>query len=124
MEVSIVYDGDCPVCRHVVSMARLRERMGTVALIDARREPVSDIQGRSLGHIDFDSGFVVVVDGVVHEGSEAAHVLAGLTQPKGLSFSIFRWLMRSERRSRLFYPVLARARQLLLRMMGVPLFRP
>lgn len=124
MQVSIVYDGDCPVCRHVVSMTRLRERMATVTPIDARRASVDDVQGRDLGHIDFDSGFVVVVDGVVYAGSEAAHVLAGLTQPNGVAFSLFRWLMRSERRARWLYPVLAGARRLLLRILGVPLLQP
>lgn len=124
MEVSIVYDGDCPVCRHVVSMARLRERAAAVGTVDVRTEAVSDVQGRDLGDIDFDRGFVVVVDGRVHEGSEAAHVLAGLSQPNGLAFAVFRWAMRSERRARVLYPVLARARRLLLRMLGVPLLNP
>lgn len=35
--VEVVYDGECPFCASYVALLRLRERVGEVRLIDARR---------------------------------------------------------------------------------------
>lgn len=120
MQVSIVYDGLCPVCRHVVRASRLRDRAASLELVDARRDPIDDVQGVSLENIDFDKGFAVVVDGDVHHGADGARVLAALTEKTGIAFRLFRWLVRTERRSRMWYPVLRAGRNLLLRLLRVP----
>lgn len=120
MKVSIVYDGQCPVCRHVVRAARLRERASEIELIDARDGEVSDIQGKDLRGLDFNQGFAVVVDGQVHHGADGAQMLAALTQPRGVGYRLFRWLVRNERRSAFWYPVLRRGRALLLWLLRVP----
>ena len=120
MDVSIAYDGECPVCQHVVRASRLRDRSATLELLDARRDRLDDVQGRDLRDLDFDEGFAVVVDGEVHHGADGARVLAGLTQKRGAAFRLFQWLVRSERRSRFWYPVLRSGRNVLLRVLRVP----
>ena len=122
MKVSVVYDGLCPVCSHVTSAARLQDRASKLELIDARIQPISDVQQNDLTGVDLDSGFAVVVDGQVHLGAEAANVLAAITVPGSPGYRVFRWLVGSERRSRLFYPLLRFARNLLLRILRVPRF--
>ncbi|MEX0916152.1 MAG: DCC1-like thiol-disulfide oxidoreductase family protein [Wenzhouxiangellaceae bacterium] len=120
MHVSIAYDGECPVCRHVVRASRLRERTAALDLIDARRNRLDDVQGQDLRAVDFDEGFAVVVDGQVHHGADGARVLAALTERRGAAFRLFQWLVRTERRSRLFYPLLRAGRNLLLKILRVP----
>lgn len=118
--VSVVYDGQCPVCRYVVGVARLRDRSVRLELIDVRSDDVSSIQGANLSGVDFDEGFAVVVDGQVYLGAEAAQVLAGLTQRSGVGYRLFQWLVRTEGRSRFWYPVMRSGRGLLLRILRVP----
>lgn len=120
--VSIVYDGQCPVCSRLAAASRLRERTARLDLVDARAEAVDSIQGRDLSGVDFDQGFAVVVDGKVHLGADGAHVLAVLTEPSGLFYRLFQWLVGGERRSRAFYPVLRAGRNLLLRILRIPRF--
>jgi len=120
IQVSVVYDGQCPVCSYVVGVARLRDRAGALELIDARTEPVVCIQGRNLSALNFDEGFAVVVDGAVHHGADAAQVLSALTQPSGLGYRLFRWLVATERRSGFWYPVLRFLRGVLLKVLRVP----
>ena len=122
MKVTIVYDGFCPVCRHVARASRLRERTAVLELIDARTQPVGDVQGRDLAGLDFNEGFAVVVDGAVHFGADAARVLAVLTERGGSGYRVFRWLVRTEARSRFFYPVFKAARRVLLFVLRVPGF--
>ena len=124
MNVSIVYDGRCPVCRRVAALSRLRDRSGVLELVDARTGAIDSIQGRDLRHLDFDEGFAVVVDGAIHHGAEGAHALALLTEPSGIGFRLFQSLARDERRSRVLYPFLRAGRNLLLRIMGIPRIGP
>lgn len=123
MNVSIVYDGFCPVCSRLVAASRLRQRAEKLDLVDARTEPVEDIQGQDLSSLDFDAGFAVVIDGAVHFGAEGARVLAAITEPRGLFFRVFQWLVRTEARSRFWYPVLRTSRRILLLVLRVPRFR-
>ena len=120
MKVSIVYDHECPVCRRVVQASRLRGRSDELELIDARTDLVDDVQGNDLSALDFNDGFAVIVDGKVHHGADGAHALAMLTQPSGLLFGVFRWVSRTERRSRVFYPILKAGRRVLLWLLRVP----
>lgn len=80
------------------------------------------MQGRDLSGLDFDQSFAVVVDGGVHFGIEGARVLAALTGPGGFFYRVFRWLVRTEARSRLWYPVLKAGRWVLLFILVVPRF--
>lgn len=120
MKVTIVYDGKCPVCSRLVAAARLRKRAASLILLDARTESVTDVHGIDLSGLDFDQGFAVVVDGEVHHGAEGGRALAVLTEPSGVLYRTFQWLMVTEQRSRFWYPILRAGRYMLLRLMRVP----
>lgn len=120
MDVSIIYDGKCPICRHVATGARVYQRNAYLELIDARSGDLGAIQGRDLSNLDFDQGFAVVVDGGVYHEAEAARVLAVLTKPRGVGYRLFRWLMRTESRREYWYPVMKSARRRLLFLLRVP----
>lgn len=119
MNVTIVYDSDCPVCRHDPRAATLRERAAKLNLVDVRSEEVDDVQGNDLRDLDFDEGFAVVINGQAHHGAKGANALSALTEPTGLAFWVFRWLVRTESRSRFWYPILATFRAMLLRILGI-----
>ena len=120
MKVTIVYDRECPVCRRLVTATRLKERGAELELINARRDVLDDIQGADLTTLDFDEGFAVVVDGHVHHGAEGARALALLTEPTGVMFRLFRFLVSTPARSRFWYPVFRAGRNLLLRLLRIP----
>jgi predicted DCC family thiol-disulfide oxidoreductase YuxK len=120
MKITIVYDGECPICRRLVTATRLRERGAELEQVDARTGSLDDIQGTDLRELDFDEGFAVVVDGKVHHGAEGARVLALLSEPTGLFFRLFQYLVNTERRSRICYPVFRACRNLLLRLLRIP----
>lgn len=120
MRVSIVYDDACPICRSMIRASRLRARSAALELIDARRDPVDAVQGLDLGGLDFDAGFAVVVDGELHFGAAGARMLSLLTESSGVAYGLFRWLTRSERSSRFWYPVMRACRGFLLRVLRIP----
>lgn len=122
MKVSVVYDGKCPLCLRLVETSRLRDRAGELELVDARTDHVDNVQSCDLSAVDFDAGFVVVVDGHAHFGSDGAHVLSMLTVPSGFFFRVFQWMMATERRAVALYPILRAGRRVLLWLLRVPRF--
>ncbi|MEE4378572.1 MAG: DCC1-like thiol-disulfide oxidoreductase family protein [Candidatus Competibacteraceae bacterium] len=115
--VTIIYDGDCPMCRSYVTWLRLRQSAGPVQLLDARQQPAltADLYRQGL---DLDKGFVVRNADQVYHGAQALNVLALMSSRSGL-FNRFNYrIFRSPRLTALLYPVLVTGRRLLLKLLG------
>lgn len=106
-EIRIVYDGECPICSAYAELTRLRQRHA-VELVDARRARDLVRELRADG-VDIDDGMVVLVDGEVHQGEDAAAFLE-LEGRLGLLPSTS-WIRR-------LYPWIWRFRNGLLRLLG------
>ena len=122
--LSIVYDGDCPLCRRLATRARLEGRVDRLELVDARRSPLSDVQGVDCRRIDLNRGFAVIVDGRLFEAAEGARVLATLAAAPGPGSALLTWLFLGRRRGRVAYALARAGRSMLLRMLRIPKLPP
>lgn len=104
--VRVVYDGDCPFCSAYARLTRLRQRH-EVELVDAREAPELVGRLRERGE-DPDDGMVVLVDGEIHHGENAAAFLEMES----------RRLLPSSGWVRRLYPLVFRLRSLALRLLG------
>lgn len=115
--VTIIYDGECPLCRGFVSRYRLAQAADSLDLIDAREHP--DLAaGLARQGMDLNEGFVARVDGALYHGDEALRVLALMGTRCGLFNRLNAWVFRDEGRARALYPALKAARGLALRALG------
>jgi predicted DCC family thiol-disulfide oxidoreductase YuxK len=73
----LLYDGECPVCRTYVAMARLRQLYPRLEVLDARTEPALVAEMRRQGY-EINDGMVLCLDGVVHFGAAATRMIAHL----------------------------------------------
>jgi hypothetical protein len=73
----LLYDGECPVCRAYVAMARLRRLHPHLDVLDARTEPALVAELRRQGY-EINEGMVLSLGGVVHFGAEATRTIARL----------------------------------------------
>jgi predicted DCC family thiol-disulfide oxidoreductase YuxK len=113
----IIYDGQCPFCSRYVQLVRLRDSLGGVALVDARKGgPLVD-EVRSAG-ADLDEGMVLKMDGRLYHGEECIHMLALLSTPSGLFNRTNAAIFRSRNASKLLYPMLRAGRNAALRLLG------
>jgi predicted DCC family thiol-disulfide oxidoreductase YuxK len=115
--LTIIYDGECPFCASYVQMARLREAVGAVELVDARGADPRVAEAQAAG-LDLDDGMVVLWRGERHYGAEAVHLIALLSGEGGLGNRLQRRLFRSPRAAAALYPWLVRGRRLWLRATG------
>jgi predicted DCC family thiol-disulfide oxidoreductase YuxK len=107
---TIIFDGDCIFCQNYVKLLRLRETVGAVRLIDARSgDPlVREYQRRGY---DLNKGMLFIWRGQVHHGSDAVHVLGGLSSPSTAFNRLNRAAFSSRRLSRWLYPLLKLGRR-------------
>ena len=116
-DITLVYDGECPVCRRYALWARVRETHGEIELVGAREADALADTIRARGY-DLDRGMVLKVGESYHHGADAIHVLSLLGSRSGFRGRLHYHLFRSRRLSRLLYPVLWTLRKLLLLLLG------
>ena len=115
--MEVFYDGQCPFCASWMRLARLRENVGRVELIDARLGDARVAELLAAGY-DLDEGIVVRWKQQVHHGAEALNLLARMARPQGLFNRMQQRVFGSLPRSRAVYPWLRRGRKLVLRLLG------
>ena len=115
--VTIIYDGECPLCSHYITRLRLIEAYGAVELVNAR-DPSSTASHWWARGYNIDEGMIVIVDGAVHYGDEAAMMLARLSANDAPFDRLYNWSMSHPSVARLAYPVLKVLRRIALRING------
>lgn len=116
----LVYDGECPVCRNYCRHIRLRAAAGRLHLVDARTPgPLMDEITRA--GLDIDEGMVLRVRGRLYYGDAAMHMIT-LMSTRADWFNRLAFLFFGTRvAARVFYPAGKAVRNLLLRLLGIPL---
>ena len=116
-DVTLVYDGQCPVCTIYGRSVDLEAGAGELKRVNAR-EDAGVVQAITKAGLDLDDGMVVKHRGQFYHGADALHIMALYGSRKGLANRLNRALFGSQSRSRLLYPVLRAGRNLLLRLLG------
>jgi len=116
-ELLLVYDKECPACNTYCKIIRIRETVGSLKIIDARKNSrVMDEITRS--GLDIDQGMVLIIGEKLYYGSDAMHALALISSRSGIFNRINYWIFKSKSVSSLLYPVLRVFRNLLLKILG------
>ena len=112
-EILLVYDEECPVCSTYCRMARIRESVGELRLINAR-DASAVMDEITVKGLDIDQGMVLKVENNLYYGSDAIHALSLMSSRSGIFNRINYWIFRSRNVSHVLYPVLRFFRNLLL----------
>jgi len=116
-EILLVYDKECPACDTYCQIIKIRETVGDLKIIDARKNSgVLDEITKS--GFDIDQGMVLKMGEQLYYGSDAIHALALISSRSGLLNRINYWMFKSKLVSSWVYPVLRLFRNLLLKMLG------
>ena len=116
-EILLVYDRECPACNTYCQIIKIRETIGDLKIIDARKksEILNEITRAGL---DIDQGMVLKMEGQLYYGSDAIHTLALISSRSGLFNRFNYWIFKSESVSSWLYPVFRFFRNLLLKILG------
>ena len=116
-EILLVYDKECPACNNYCQIVRIREDIGNLKIVDARKE--SDVRDEitKMG-LDIDQGMVLKLNNKIYYGSDAIHALALISSRSGFFNKLNYWIFKSKALSYFLYPLLRSCRNLLLKLLG------
>jgi len=116
-DILLVYDKECPACNYYSKLARIRESVGKLILVDAREggPVVDEITDAGL---DIDQGMVLKVGDKLYCGADALQSLSLMSTRSGVFNRLSYNLFGSNRLSAIIYPVLRSCRNLLLKILG------
>ncbi|WP_054944587.1 DCC1-like thiol-disulfide oxidoreductase family protein [Novosphingobium sp. KN65.2] len=112
----LIYDGECPFCSSYVKFMRLRETVGPVRLIDARKGGPEVARVRNMG-MDLNEGMVFHYSGSFYHGADALNVMALLSDGQSWFNKLNGALFRSKMVARVSYPFMRAGRNSVLRIL-------
>ena len=115
-EILLIYDKECPACDNYCQVVRIKNDVGDLRIVDARldSEVLKEITSEGL---DIDQGMVLKMGGELYYGSDAIHTLALISSRAGLFNKFNYWIFKSKTISKILYPVLKFARNVLLKLL-------
>ncbi len=115
-DIFLVYDKECPACDLYCKLIRIRESIGKLILVDARK-PGSFMGKITAARLDIDQGMVLIVGDRMYYGVDAIHTLAIMGTRSGIFNRLAYWCFKSRAVSSVVYPVLRSCRNLLLKIL-------
>lgn len=118
--VWFVYDGQCPLCLMGATHFKVREAVGELNLLDARKEPEHPLMQEinRLG-LSLDDGMVIKFKDTHYQGADALHVMAMLGTNSGWFNRFNGHLFKSKTLAKLLYPSFRGTRNLLLKLRSI-----
>ena len=116
--ISVVYDGECPICKMSVDAFRLGRDYGRLDLIDARKAKVANHPLMAAIHmrgLDLDKGMVVHAEGRFYHAELAMCFLAQYGDAGHIFTAICKIIFRYRFVAALLYPVLRIVRKIALK---------
>lgn len=117
-EVWLVYDGECLVCTTYCKYIRIRETVGTLHLVDARK-PSSIMDEITSAGLDIDQGMVLKFKNAIYYGPDAIYMLTLLSTPSRFFNRINYYVFSTKTGAKIFYPVGKAFRTVLLKVLRI-----
>jgi predicted DCC family thiol-disulfide oxidoreductase YuxK len=114
----LVYDGDCPICRRYARYVRLRDAVGELRLVDARK-PGPLMDEITAAGLNIDQGMVLKFEQTLYYGADAMRMVTLLSTRSGWFNRACFALFGSRLGTRVSYPIARSFRNALLRLLGI-----
>ena len=118
-ELTFIYDGQCPFCNHFAELLELKSKIKNISVIDARENYNLTKSLLKKGY-DIDKGAILLKGNDIFHGSEAINTICNqINNPSGRLLKTLSNIFKSNKRSKILFPFLLRARRLALISKGV-----
>ena len=119
LNLTFVYDGECPFCNHFAELLELKSKIKNISTIDGRKNPIL-IQELLQNGYDLDNGAILYKGGRIYHGSDAINEVCNeINDPSGNLIRLLSLIFKSQKRTKLIFPFLLRARRLSLLAKGI-----
>jgi len=118
-KLTFVYDGKCPFCNHFAELLELKSKINNISIIDGR-ENLTLINSLLKRGYDIDKGAILLKDDEIFHGAEAINTICSeINNPSSKLLKLLSNTFKSKKRTKLLFPLLVRARRLVLISKGI-----
>ena len=118
-DLTFIYDGECPFCNHFAELLELKSKIKNISILDARKNQIITKSLLNKGY-DVDKGAILLWGNDIFHGAEAINTICNqINNPSGRLLKLLSNIFKSNKRTKLFFPFLLRARRFALISKGV-----
>ena len=116
---TFIYDGECPFCNYFAELLELKSEIKDISILDARKNQLITNSLLDKGY-DIDKGAILLRGDDIFHGSEAINTICNqINNPSGRLLELLANIFKSNKRTKLLFPLLIRARRFALISKGV-----
>ena len=118
-DLTFIYDGECPFCNHFAELLELKSKINNISILDGRKNP-NIINSLLEQGYDIDKGAILLSGDDIFHGAEAINNICNkINNPSGRLLKLLSNVFKSDKRTKLLFPLLLRARRFALISKGV-----
>ena len=118
-DLTFIYDGECPFCNHFAELLELKSKIKNISILDARKNQIITNSLLNKGY-DIDKGAILLIGDEIFHGAEAINTICNqIKNPSGKLLQLLSNIFKSNKRTKLLFPFLVRARRFALISKGV-----
>ena len=117
--LTFIYDGECPFCNHFAELLEIKSKIPNISILDGRKHP--DVINNLLDKgYDIDNGAILLKGNEIFHGATAINtVCSQINNPSSKLLKLLSNIFKSNKRTKLLFPFLLRARRFALISKGV-----
>ena len=114
-----IYDGECPFCNHFADLLEIKSKVNNIKILDGRKNSTL-IKSLLEKGFDIDKGAILLKDEDIFHGAEAINTICKqIKNPSSSLLLLLSSIFKSNKRTKLLFPFLVRARRLALISRGI-----
>ena len=116
---TFIYDGECPFCNHFAELLEIKSEINNIKILDGRKNLVLIKSLLDKGY-DLDKGAILLKDEKVFHGADAINTICKqINNPSSSLLLLLSKVFKSNKRTKMIFPLLVRARRFALISKGV-----
>ena len=117
---TFIYDGECPFCNHFAELLEIKSKIANVEILDGRKN-LNLVKSLLQKGFDIDKGAILLQDEDIFHGAEAINTICKhINNPTSSLLLVLSRVFKSQKRTKVLFPLLVRARRLALISKGIP----
>jgi predicted DCC family thiol-disulfide oxidoreductase YuxK len=116
---TFIYDGECPFCNHFAELLEIKSEMNNIKILDGRKNSTLIKSLLEKGY-DLDKGAILLKDEEIFHGANAINTICKqINNPSSSLLLLLSKIFKSNKRTKVLFPFLVRARRLALISKGI-----
>ena len=116
---TFIYDGECPFCNHFAELLEIKSKITNIKILDGRRNSTLIESLLEKGY-DLDKGAILLKDEDIFHGADAINAICKqINYPSSSLLLLLSRVFNSNKRTKILFPLLIRARRLALISKGI-----